>query len=430
MLGKFSKSLQVKTEKKILKRRHSLVTENPSRWTQLMTPFNGNKNQQSMSPHNPVQFATQLKNPRSYQIYSKDSSPSNIYHHSLLDTKPRERKISDGSLIIKRGTEGNYISGHVQIRKPFPLTIRKCSTEQPIDRSEFDGNKKSCKESIEDQNSSVISFENYEESSPKFDINEFAADWSHYSGGLNPQTSKPHFGRSHTAQPSDLVDLNLFNFSQVESKEKICPDFQEERLRLSREKRPVTILKSNNEISLEKNLASPLQLRDTPDFTKDVKLSSIKLNLQENMVMANERNSAEDTPNFENRGEINPPWGGIDLNEKGDLQRKILKEKGDLPYQDEEKDLKIEVSRDKSKNLPEKDMKICENIEVSIFGHSNELTKLKINSNGNKKENQVDSKVSAFPIDQNIEGGDMSWARVSFDPQEMIKKFQFQSRDE
>jgi len=423
MLGKSSQPLNIKTEKKILKRRHSLLAEDSSRWSQLMTPFNGTKNQQLISPHVPVQFATQIKNPRTFQLYSKDSSPSN--HPTPFGNLQRTRNISEGGLVFQ-GDSGDFTANHIQTKEPFPLTIRKCSTEKPVDISSLRANhisgQKSHNKESEDQTSSVMSFENNDEVSPKFDINEFAADWSQHLSGSNSQQKKPVFGRSHTLQSSDLNDLNPFNTQQEESREKEYPlsDFQEERLKLAKEKRPVTIVRSNIETKFDKNLASPHNLRDTPDFTRDVQLSSIKLNLNDNITPGIEKTSAEDTPNFENRENLNSSWDGIDLKDKGDLQQQILNiEKADANTRDE-KQFQEEFAYDKTKNNWRKEFGPESTSESEVRENSQNK---RIKEQGKKDDSQ------ATPVltDQNM---DMSWARVSFDPQEIIKKFNPESQPE
>lgn len=380
-------SPNVRTEKKPPKRRHSFLADDNSPYLHFRTPFTATKQQMPISPNLPARFATQCKKPIT-DYFSKDSSPA---HNPTAGLKGSPHK-------IRKSFDVNYRFAEVlptdldRVSKPPELLIRKCTTD-PVGVSsndsvlkfgalEFNDQislQKNRKTSLEDQNSSIISIENGEDESPQLDISPLRFEDSAPMHLAN--SNKKLFGRSNTVQPSDFDDTNLFDFQNLEA-ESLTATLKEYKLRIMREKRPGVLIKANVETNFEKGLGSPLDLRGTPDFTRNVLFHPVRLNLQEGPTSDADKASAEDTPNFENRDEENiyPSWGNIEA-PKGDLQQQLLAkgQRGSIFG----KDKRDEISSELFKN--------------------NEMTSSGITFS---------------------EGMNMDWARISFNPNDISRKSQ------
>jgi len=381
-------SPNVRTEKKPSKRRHSFLADDNSPYLHFRTPFTASKQEMPISPNLPARFATQCKKPIT-DYFSKDSSPIHNPAAALKGSPHKIRKSFDENY---RFSEALPIDLN-RVSKPPELLIRKCTTDpagiSPNDSVlKFGGLEfndpislqKNRKTSLEDQNSSIVSIENDEDESPKLDISPLRFE---DQAPLHlPNSNKKLFGRSNTVQPSDFDDSNVFDFQNLEA-ESLTATLKEYKLRIMREKRPGVLIKANVETNFEKGLSSPLDLRGTPDFTRNVHFHPVRLNLQEGPASDAEKASAEDTPNFENRDEENiyPSWGNIEA-PNVDLQQQLL----------------------------------AKGQRGSIFGKRDE-----INSELFKNNELAGSGV--------FEGNNMDWARISFNPNDISKKSQVQTQE-
>ncbi len=378
-------SPNVRTEKKPSKRRHSfLADDSSSPHLPLRTPFTASKQQIPISPNLPARFATQCKKPMT-EIFSKDSSPL----HFNSDTGHKRKSFDQSS----RFTEALNNNPSMHSDKPPQLIIRKCTTD-PFDNSpnlkfglDFKDPvslKKDRKTSIEDQNSSIISIENdveEEEESPNLDISPLRFE-DQAPVHLPNSNKKPVFGRSNTVQPAEFD----FDFGNLEA-ESLTATLKEYKLRITRDKRPGVLIKANFDTNGDKGLSSPLDLRGTPDFTRNVQLNNnLRLNLQEGVNSDADKVSAEDTPNFENREEEGiPSWGNIEA-PKADLQQQLL-----------------------AKEI---------NLDITKYNKNKDLT-----SGLSFNPDQPDSEKFKSETD-------MDWARISFNPNDLASKKPPEFKDE
>jgi len=379
-------SPNVRTEKKPSKRRHSfLADDSSSPHLPLRTPFTASKQQVPVSPNLPARFATQCKKPMT-EIFSKDSSPL----HFLSDTGQKRKSFDPSS----RFTEALNNNSSMHGDKPPQLIIRKCTTD-PFDNSpnlkfglDFKDPvslKKDRKTSIEDQNSSIISIENdiEEEESPKLDISPLRFE-DQAPAHLPSSNKKPLFGRSNTVQPAEFD----FDFGNLEA-ESLTATLKEQKMRIMRDKRPGVLIKAEFDTNGDKGLSSPLDLRGTPDFTRNVQLNNnLRLNLQEGVNSDAEKVSAEDTPNFENREEEGiPSWGNIE-GQKADLQQQLLSQ-GGLSASAVGKEINLDITKyNKNKDF-------CSGLSFN--------------------PDQPDSEKFKSETD-------MDWARISFNPNDLPSK--------